>query len=57
MAADDIDPELRPDLDRLTIQLEVGQRVVQPRLRNRFQIDHIGLAAHRGRCSWATASR
>ena len=47
VAGDEIDPDLRPDLHRLTIQLEAGQRVVQPRLRNRFQIDHVGLARTR----------
>ncbi|MGH9185537.1 MAG: hypothetical protein ACRD0U_06965 [Acidimicrobiales bacterium] len=47
VAADHIDPELWPDLHRLTLELEAGQRVVQPRLRNRFQVDHIGLARTR----------
>ena len=33
-----------PDLHRLVNQVEYGQRVVQPRLRHRFQVDHVGLA-------------
>jgi hypothetical protein len=39
----DIDSELHPDLLRLMVQLEEGQRIPQPRLRYRFQTDHIGL--------------
>lgn len=46
---DDIDPELKPDLHRLTMQLEDGRRIPQPRLRHRFQIDHVGLARSRHR--------
>jgi hypothetical protein len=46
---DDLDPELRPDLYRLTMQLEDGRRIPQPRLRHRFQIDHVGLARSRHR--------
>ena len=38
------DEELLPDLHRLLNQAEAGQRVVQPRLRHRFQVDHVGLA-------------
>jgi hypothetical protein len=38
------DEELLPDLHRLINQVEHGQRVVQPRLRHRFQVDHVGLA-------------
>jgi hypothetical protein len=44
MAASEIDPELSPDLQRLLFQLDAGDRVVQPRLRHRFQTDHHGLA-------------
>lgn len=44
-----IDPDLLPDLLRLTHQLEQGQRVPQPRLRHRFQDDRVGLTAHRHR--------
>lgn len=39
----DLDPELFDDLHRLTVQLERGHRVPQPRLRHRFQTDRIGL--------------
>jgi hypothetical protein len=39
----DIDPDLHPDLLRLTVQLEEGHRIPQPRLRYRFQTDHVGL--------------
>jgi hypothetical protein len=38
-----LDPELFDDLDRLTHQLQDGQRIPQPRLRHRFQADRIGL--------------
>jgi len=38
-----VDPELHPDLERLTHQLEQGMRIPQPRLRHRFQTDHVGL--------------
>ena len=40
---DELDPELFDDLHRLTLQLEAGQRIPQPRLRHRFQTDRIGL--------------
>ena len=40
---DQLDPELFDDLHRLTLQLEAGQRIPQPRLRHRFQTDRIGL--------------
>ncbi len=39
----ELDPELFDDLDRLTYQLQDGQRIPQPRLRHRFQHDRIGL--------------
>ena len=39
-----IDDDLEPDLHRLIIQIERGERVVQPRLRHRFQVDRHGLA-------------
>jgi hypothetical protein len=44
-----LDPELFDDLHRLTLQLQEGMRVPQPRLRHRFQQDRIGLtrSAHR----------
>jgi hypothetical protein len=38
-----IDPDLHPDLVRLTQQVEHGYRIPQPRLRHRFQTDHVGL--------------
>jgi hypothetical protein len=40
---DELDPELFDDLNRLTYQLQEGQRIPQPRLRHRFQQDRIGL--------------
>lgn len=44
-----LDPELFDDLHRLTLQLQEGHRIPQPRLRHRFQTDRIGLtrATHR----------
>jgi hypothetical protein len=39
-----LDPDLLPDLVRLTIDLEDGRRIPQPRLRHRFQSDRHGLA-------------
>ncbi len=44
-----VDPDLHADLQRLTHQIEHGHRIPQPRLRHRFQTDHIGLnrRAHR----------
>lgn len=38
-----IDDELHPDIERLLGQVERGERVVQPRLRHRFQVDRHGL--------------
>ncbi|MEJ7584129.1 MAG: J domain-containing protein [Acidimicrobiales bacterium] len=38
-----IDPDLHPDLVRLSHQLEQGLRIPQPRLRHRLQTDHVGL--------------
>jgi hypothetical protein len=38
-----LDPDLFDDLHRLTLQLQEGHRVPQPRLRHRFQQDRIGL--------------
>jgi hypothetical protein len=38
-----LDPDLLPDLERLTLQLENGQSIPQPRLRYRFQQDRVGL--------------
>jgi hypothetical protein len=42
-----VDPDLHPDLLRLTIQLEEGRRIPQPRLRYRFQSDRVGLLRSR----------
>lgn len=39
----DLDPDLFDDLHRLTLQLQDGHRIPQPRLRHRFQADRIGL--------------
>lgn len=44
VGAEDLEPELQRDLHRLTVQLEDGRRISQPRLRHRFQADHVGLA-------------
>jgi hypothetical protein len=40
----DVDEELLPDLGRLIDQVTRGDRVVQPRLQHRYQIDRHGLA-------------
>jgi len=40
----DVDAELVPDVHRLIDQIDRGERVVQPRLRHRFQVDRHGLA-------------
>jgi hypothetical protein len=40
---DQLDPDLFDDLHRLTLQLEAGLRIPQPRLRHRFQTDRVGL--------------
>jgi hypothetical protein len=39
-----IDADLRPDLHRLIDQISRDERVVQPRLRHRFQVDRHGLS-------------
>jgi hypothetical protein len=39
----ELDPDLFDDLHNLTLQLERGQRVPQPRLRHRLQGDRVGL--------------
>ena len=38
-----VDPDLHPELGRLTVQLEEGRRIHQPRLRHRLQEDRVGL--------------
>jgi hypothetical protein len=40
---EELDPDLFDDLHRLTLQVQEGMRVPQPRLRHRFQQDRIGL--------------
>jgi hypothetical protein len=40
----DVDDELVPDVHRLIEQLHRGERIVQPRLRHRYQADRHGLA-------------
>ena len=40
---DKIDEDVVPDVHRLIRQVETGERIVQPRLRHRFQIDRHGL--------------
>lgn len=44
-----INDDLVPDIHRLISQIERGERVVQPRLRHRFQVDRHGLARSRHR--------
>lgn len=44
-----LDPDLHPDLERLTLELEAGRRIAQPRLRYRYQVDRIGLTRSRHR--------
>src|ERR1700748_2306278 len=44
-----IDPDLVPDLLRLTTELEEGRRIPQPRLRYRLQEDKVGLQPSRHR--------
>jgi hypothetical protein len=39
-----VDPDLVPELDRLIAEVARGQRIVQPRLRHRYQVDRHGLA-------------
>jgi hypothetical protein len=45
----DVDPDLVADVHRLLAQIEQGERVVQPRLRHRFQVDRHGLGVSRHR--------
>ena len=40
-----LDPDLQPELHRLIADVERGQRIVQPRLRHRFQTDRVGLSS------------
>jgi hypothetical protein len=41
----DVHPDLLPDVGRLIDEIERGERIVQPRLRHRFQVDRHGLAS------------
>ncbi len=47
--AQDLDPEMIPELEKLLHDVEHGRRIAQPRLRHRFQVDRIGLARSRHR--------
>lgn len=40
----EVDEDLMPDIQRLMNEIDKGRRVVQPRLRHRFQADRHGLA-------------
>lgn len=40
----EIDDDLLPDTHRLLDQVQRGERIVQPRLRHRFQVDRHGMA-------------
>jgi hypothetical protein len=42
--AHEVDEDFAPDIDRLIAEVERGDRVVQPRLRHRYQVDRHGLA-------------
>lgn len=42
-----IDEDLHDELTRLTLDLENGRRIRQPRLRNRLQVDRVGLQRSR----------
>jgi hypothetical protein len=44
-----VDPDLVSDITRLVHQVEFGERIVQPRLRHRFQVDRHGLSHSRHR--------
>ena len=46
---DDVDPDFLPDVHRLLGQVDRGERVVQPRLRYRYQVDRHGLGLSRHR--------
>ena len=45
----ELDEELFENLLKLTLQLQEGQRIVQPRMRHRFQDDQHGLTRSRAR--------
>ncbi|MGD9704965.1 MAG: hypothetical protein AB7Q42_11035 [Acidimicrobiia bacterium] len=41
---DEVDDDLVPDIHRLVDQIDRGDRITQPRLRHRYQVDRHGLA-------------
>ena len=45
----DVDEDLVADVHRLLTQVDRGERIVQPRLRHRYQVDRHGLAVSRHR--------
>ncbi|HRE02115.1 MAG TPA: hypothetical protein PLV68_12505, partial [Ilumatobacteraceae bacterium] len=45
----DVDDDFHADISRLLDQIDRGERIVQPRLRYRFQVDRHGLATSRHR--------
>ena len=45
----EIDDDLVPDTHRLISQIQRGERIAQPRLRHRYQVDRHGLACSRHR--------
>lgn len=45
----EVDDDLVPDVQRLLSQIQRGERIAQPRLRHRFQVDRHGLACSRHR--------
>lgn len=45
----EVDEDLVPDVHRLVLQVDRGDRVVQPRLQHRYQIDRQGLSRSRHR--------
>ncbi len=46
---DDIEADFLPDVHRLLGQVDRGERVIQPRLRHRYQVDRHGLGVSRHR--------
>ena len=46
---DDVEEDYLPDVHRLLGQVDRGERVVQPRLRHRYQVDRHGLGVSRHR--------
>ena len=51
----EVDDDLVPDTHRLVEQVQRGERVAQPRLRHRYQVDRHGLARSR-HCLWGIDS-